>query len=630
MAHVEGREQVGATTRRGGLWRKMGSRAGLMAVVVLCSGAGVAHASGPRWVTGPPYFTGAAGVPVVWQNEQPLYFTDPGDLSASVNHAAADAIVAAAAGVWNVPTANIILAYGGALDEHVSGANSYLSSNGPVFPADVLSSNYVAKQIAVIYDSDGSVTDMLLGGGASSPAECQQNAVTESVDSIVPAGFIQHAILVLNGRCTGPAPEQQLQMQYQLQRAFGRVLGLGWSQTNDNVFTGSPQPTYIQAQHWPIMHPIDIVCGQYTYQCLPQPFTLRDDDVAGISSLYLIGLSNELGWTGYWPTLPGKGQSYDRASAAFGHVYFPNGQGMAGVNVLVQRREMFWDIPDGFYDSSSVSGFLGRQDSGNPVTGTGSSMTASMGSQYPHWDGDFGDGYYYLSWIPMINVGENWVDVYVSTEPVNSLYTGTHAVGPYGTGGVMPSGSAMSSFTTGLCPNAPGWCAAEIDFTANDAATSSNSGGDAVETAPQAVMAGGWWTGLLGSRGYTSWDSFTAKAGRTATVEVTALDEVGLATTTKAMPLIGVWGATDATGTLPTVAFTPSAFNTVTLGMTATGVAMTQAGGLRVAIADSRGDGRPDFAYQARVLVCGYHSAGGDQREWRADHDSRNGFSGGQ
>ena len=112
------------------------------------------------------------------------------------------------------------------------------ASSGPVFPADVRARNYAAIQIAVIYDSDGSVTDMLLGGGASEPAECRQNAVTESVDSIVPAGLIQHAILVLNGRCTGPAPQQQLQMQYQLERAFGRVLGVGWSQTNDNVFTG--------------------------------------------------------------------------------------------------------------------------------------------------------------------------------------------------------------------------------------------------------------------------------------------------------------------------------------------------------------------------------------------------------
>lgn len=76
-------------------------------------------AGGPRWVTGSPYFT-TPGNPIVWYTNQPLYFTDPGDLSSSVNHAAADAIVAAAANVWNIPTSSLVLGYGGTLDEHVS------------------------------------------------------------------------------------------------------------------------------------------------------------------------------------------------------------------------------------------------------------------------------------------------------------------------------------------------------------------------------------------------------------------------------------------------------------------------------------------------------------------------------
>jgi hypothetical protein len=577
----------------------------LAAMALLAGSQGVASASGPRWVTGPPYFTGQPGIPVVWYTGQPLYFTDPGDLSASVNHAAADALVAAAAGVWNVPTANLTLAYGGALSEHVSGANAYLSVNGPVFPADVSSSNYAAKQIAVIYDSDGSVTDLLLGGGASSPAECLQNAVTESVDSIVPAGYIQHALLVLNGRCTGPAPQQQLQMRYQLQRAFGRVLGLAWSQTNDNVFTQATTPTYVQALHWPIMHPIDIVCGPYTYQCLPLPFTLRDDDIAGITNLYLIGYSNLLNWTGFWPTLPGKGPSYADAAHAFGFVNFPTGQGMSGVNVVVKRQEMFTNIPDAFEDSSSVTGFLYQRNGGNPVTGTGSGMAASMGSPNGQWNyNNYGEGYYDLAYIPMINASQQWVDVTISTEPVNPLYTGTHAVGPYGSGAVTPSGPSLSSFTAGLYPDAAGFYAENISFTASAAANSCTPGADGVETAPAPVAAGGWWKGLLCAHGHTSWASFAAQAGRTATVEVTALDENGLATTGKTMPLIGVWGATDPAGTLPTVASTPSAFNTVTLGMTAAGLWTSQAEGLRLAISDQRGVGRPDFAYQARVLYA--------------------------
>ena len=245
-----------------------------------------AHAAGPRWVTGQPYFWWTAGTPIVWYTNTPKIYTDPGDLSAYVTHAQADAIVDAAANVWNVPISLIELKRGGTLDEDVNSANVYVASTGVVFPTDVQAANYAAKQIAVIYDRDGSVTDMLLGAGASVPAGCRQNGVTESVDSFDPSGKILHAVIVLNGRCTGPAPEAQLQMQYQLMRAFGRVLGLAWSQVNDNVFIGAPQPTYAQMMHWPVMHPIDVICGTYTYQCMASPFTLRDDDLSNLALLY--------------------------------------------------------------------------------------------------------------------------------------------------------------------------------------------------------------------------------------------------------------------------------------------------------------------------------------------------------
>jgi len=85
---------------------------------------------------------------------------------------------------------------------------------------------------------------------------------------------------------------------------------------------------------------------------------------------------------------------------------------------------------------------------------------------------------------------------------------------------------------------------------------------------------------------------------------VTALDEDGFATTAKVVPLIGAWAASDATGILPTLAGTPSAFNSTTLGMTATRVSTNQAESVRLVIADLRGDGRPDFEYRARVLYA--------------------------
>src|SRR3984957_19306717 len=312
--------------------------------LILFAMATQAVASGPRWVTGQPYYY-PEGYSIVWYTDSPQYFTDSGDLSAYVNNYATYAIVAAAAGVWAITTSRLNLLNGGALDEHASAANVYPTTTGIVFPTDIQSTNYLNKQIAVLYDSDGAITDLMLGQGASDPSGCRQNAVTESVDSISTSGKIQHAILVLNGRCTGPAPEQQLQLQYQLMRAFGRVIGLGWSQTNDNVFTGNPTPTYNQALYWPIMHPIDVICGPYTYQCMPQPFTLRDDDVSGLGLLYPV-------WV-FAPPAPGK----------TGTVTFPSGQGMQGVNVVIHRLEPAWSIPEAWESTSGVSGYLFRRTS---------------------------------------------------------------------------------------------------------------------------------------------------------------------------------------------------------------------------------------------------------------------------
>jgi len=572
----------------------------LLATLLLLT-ANVAQAAGPRWVTGPPYFT-SAGTWVGWYTLNPLYFTDPGDLSSTVNHAAADALVAAAAGVWNVPTASITLAQGGTLAEHVSGANAYLSSNGPVFPSDVQSSNYASIQIAVIYDSDGSVTDMLLGSGASTPAECRQNGVTESVDSITTSGLIQHAILVLNGRCTASAPAAQLQLQYQLQRAFGRVLGLGWSQTNDNVFTSNPAPSHNQALHWPILHPIDIVCGLYTYQCLPEPFKLRDDDVASISGLYRMYVYGQIPST---PPAAGKIWTYTQASFADGQVTFPSGQGMQGVNMLLQRREGSRGDSELWYDVSSVTGYQHQRNAGNPVTGAVSGIANSMGSN------DAGsEGFYEMAWVPDIDAANSSfagaMTAYLTSEPVNPLYSGAYSVGPYVAGAVEPSGSPITQHVASqwFQINQYAWDPVVTDFTISDAATNCNTSGDGVETAPATVASSGWWTDVLCANGHAAWSSFNSRANRTATIEVTALDESSLATTQKAMPLIGVWNATDATGTLPTVAATPSAFNTTSLGMTATSLTTTTAEQLRFVIADTRGNGRPDFAYKARVLYA--------------------------
>jgi IPT/TIG domain len=562
------------------------SRRITLMLVVLCwfAATTASWAGGPRWVTGPPYFNTFA-IPVVWYPNPPLYFTDPGNLSSSVNHAAADALVAAAANVWNVPTASLVLAQGGALDEHVSGANTFLGPSGLIFPADVQSSNSAAKQIAIIYDSDGSITDLLLGNGASDPTSCLQNGVTESVDSIIPMGYIQHAILVLNGRCTGSDPEKQMQLQYQLMRAFGRVLGLGWSQTNDNVFTGSPQATFNQAMNWPVMHPIDIICGPYTYQCMPQPFTLRPDDLSALAQLYPI----PEGTAG-----PGKMDTLLNASQFQGEIYFVDGQGMQGVNVVGRRWQQYTDPSqaEDWQTASSVSGTYYRQSNGNPVSEPDTSMAGSQGSPNNSLEGFFD-----LARVPMLP--GDWQLIILETEPVNPLYTGQYAVAPY-TATVEPSGSNLS-LVEGLFSS---YQQAFLDFTVSDSASSCNTGSDGTEAAPAPVVASGWWPGLLCGYGHTAWSSFTVQGNRSLTLEVTAEDEQGFATTAKAMPVIGLWNATDPLGSLPGLASAGEAFNGEAAGMTTVTTSFTQPDQLRMVIADERGDGRPDYNYQARVLYA--------------------------
>ena len=560
----------------------------------LLAGVGIssAAAANPRWTTGLPYFNNQGQI-IIWYTDQPLYFTDPGDLSASVNHAAADAMVAAAAGIWNVPTARMVLQQGGTLDEQVSDANVYAGQSGLVYPADVAAANYAAKQIAVLYDRDGSVTDLLLGSGASDPSGCRQNAVTESVDSIVPAGLIQHAVLILNGRCTGPAPEQQLQMRYQLERAFGRVLGIGWSQLNDNVFTGTPTATYAQAAHWPIMHPIDIICGPYTFQCLPQPFTLRDDDIAGVTLLYPVTSSPG----------PGKQLSGANASRLDGGLYFPTQEGMAGVNVIIRRNALPQQVLEGWEDLATVTGDYNQQLEGNPVTPKPPGWAGSLGEI--NWGYDVA-GYYNFPWIPL-PPGEGSQDLRIRTEAINPLYTGAYAIGSYQTSTVNPSGDSLSwnisnvpvgwsAYYTEPVPGAPGTCGA---------------GGDGTENAPVLPASSGWWTGVFcgpnqnpWSFSHTAWVGMPVQANRSLTIEVTALDGQGLATANGARPVLGVWHAADAAGTPTTLGGTPGAFNGVVVGMTRQIVQSAGADTLRIALSDERGDGRPDYNYRARILYA--------------------------
>ncbi len=526
-----------------------------------------------------------------WKQANLMYFTDPGDLSPSVNHAAADALVAAAAGVWNVPVASITVSQGGQLAEHVSSANTYLSNSGVVWPADVMSSNAPAIPLAIVYDTDGSVTDTLLGAGASDPRGCGQNGVTETVDLFEPAGYIAHAILIVNGRCTGSAPQMQLQLQYQLERIFGRVLGLAWSQTNDNVFTGTPQPTYNQALNWPIMHPLDLFCGPYSYQCLPDPFTLRPDDIAGLVGIYPIP-------SGETPAT-GKQQSLQAANQLNGYVTFPSGEGMEGVNVLVTQSPRFSSTPEGWATTSAITGSSFVRSGLSPFVSADTSALGSMGTSSAS-----ASGYYVVPYFAITDPSGYQNDT-VTTEPVNQLYIGSASVGPYAAGMVSPAGSAPQPYLwLSVYPNSE-WTQS---FPIADAPVACGNGADGTRVAPMQAPASGWWNGLLCGYGHASYAAAAIQAGRSLTVEVTALDGNGFATTSKAMPVIGLFAPTDSVVGLPSLGATEQAFQALGVGTTTLNAepfaAGTQGGTVQVGIADQRGDGRPDFNYQARLFYA--------------------------
>ena len=536
-----------------------------------------AHAAGPRFVAGQGIWVNA-GQSETWAATQLQYFTDPGALGSGVTHAQADAMVAAAAAVWNVPTSSLSLSQGGQLAEHVSSANTYLGSSGAVFPADAQVSNEAAMPVAVVYDSDGSVTDLLLGSGASSPVACRQNGVTESVDDIQMDGHIHHALLLLNGRCVGSAPAQLTQMQYQLTRAFGRVLGLAWSQVNDNVFTAASTVTADQETYWPVMHPLDVLCGAYTYQCMQNPFTLRADDLSSLSELYPVTTGN---------LMAGKRLSGNDAVLSWGRLLFPSGQGMDWVNVTAHRQHAgvteSWDLV------SATTGANFQEALQNPVTQV---QTTNAGTS-SGWN----EGYYQFQAVPIDGLS----NLFFTTEAINPLYTGAYALAPYVRPPATPSGSPQ----TATDYSAIGTNFVNVTMTTNDASAGDTTTTAGTESAPAVVDPSGFQTGLLAAWGQSAWWNVMVRAGRTWTLEVTATDESGAATGNKVQPVLGVWTSGDAAGVLPTVAGQAVPFNSMVFGMTQLHVGAKKMDSvMRLMVGDQFGAGRPDFTFKTRMLYA--------------------------
>ena len=557
-----------------------------------------AFAGGPKYVAGISYFNPAVlGQPVHWSNGQVSYYVDQGALSSTVTNQQATAMVDAAAAMWSgVPTAGVTLTDVGPLNEDVNGTNIVVNSSGIpentanianatgqiTAPADVAPSA-TGYPLGVIYDADGSVIDAVFGKTTSAPDSCQNNGVFVWMDNLNTDATIAHAVIILNGLCA-TTPMMLTMMSYEIERAFGRVLGLDYAQVNPGAYeNGEPGGTL----GWPVMQPLSGICGPVGGECIPFENVLRYDDIAALNRIYPITAAN-------LANFPGKQVTAANTISIQGTIQFANGYGMQGVNVVAQPLDANGN-PLYEYTVSFVSGAYFSGNHGNPVLGfdDASGNPLSMwGSNDPAMQ-----GYFDLSGIPL-PPGVTSATYQVSFEAIDPLYILTDSVGPYMQGQVNPSGTLNAVDLRGMVAGSA------QTLTIAPLGTQTPGFNDAIGTVaePRPMPAAGLWCGRLSQVGQTDWFTFPVRGSRTFTIVTQATDETGTPSNQKAMPSIGIWDAFDVAAATAVVS-TPG-LNGLATGETWLQVNTYAADMVRVGVADTRGDGRPDFSYNGWVLYA--------------------------
>lgn len=568
-------------------WRWSIARALVSAFVLSPALAG---AGGPKYVAGVSFFNpGVAGQPLHWPGGNVRYFVDQGPLSATVNNAQATAMVDAAAALWSaVPTAGVSLTNAGSLNEDVNGAD--VRPDGPTGawsasfaqPAD-LTPTATGYPVGVVFDADGSVINALFGAGASDANACQNNGVLMGIDNFQPDATIAHAVIVLNGLCATTSNRLEM-MSFQLVRAFGRVLGLDFSQVNPGALTGG-DPN--QRLGLPVMQPLSGACGPTGGACIPQPNLLRLDDIAALNRLYPITAAN-------LASFPGKVLTAANTVSIEGTLTFREGTGMQGVNVVARPLDANGN-PLYADTVTAVSGALFGGDRGNPVSGW-SDATGNLLSEWGSNDAAL-QGFFDLSFMPL-PPGMKTANYQINFEPIHPLYLGGNSVGPYLDGSPTPSGTMPVISVPSLSAGSQQTLSVSIA----DSAAGGAEDAIATETAPHPLPPSGEWTGRLSQVGQTDWFAFPVRANRTFTVVTQALNEAGLPTESKAIPEIGVWNVFDAAGSASAV-WAPG-LNGFATGESFLSVLSPTDDVIRLGIADMRGDGRPDYVYLGWVLYA--------------------------
>ena len=552
----------------------------------------VAVAGGPKYVAGSAYFNPAVlGQTLHWPQGQANYYVDQGPLSRSVTNEQATSMVDAAATLWNsVPTAGVNLVDKGSLNEDVNGSNIQVNASSQIIAPSDVTPSATSYPVAVIFDADGSVINAIYGAAASQPDACQNNAVYVWLDNFNPDATFVHGVIILNGLCATNTSMLEM-MTFELERAFGRILGLDYSQVNPDALTdGNPEG----AQGWPIMQPLSGACGATGGACIPNPKTLSYDDIAALNRLYPINAAN-------LQNFPGKQITGANTVSIQGTISFETGYGMQGVNVVARPLDANGD-PMTQYTVSAVSGASFGGNHGNPVMGyddVNGNALAMWGSNDAALQGAFD-----LGGIPL-PPGVTTANYQVTFEAIDPLYIDTNSVGPYLQGQVTPSGTLAPVTVSNM--SAGGTQTLRVTVPGTPVAGFNDAIGTQAE--PRPMPTGGLWCGRLSQVGQTDWFAFPVRGNRIFTVVTQALNEGGAPSNAKAMPTIGVWDEFDAVGA--TAVGAAPGLNGDATGETWLRVASNGDDIVRIGIADLRGDGRPDYVYNGWLLYADTVLVGG-------------------
>ena len=299
-------------------------------------------------------------------------------------------------------------------------------------------------------------------------------------------------------------------MSFELERAFGRILGLDYSQVNPGALTNGETDGTLG---WPVMQPMSGACGATGGACIPNPTVLRYDDIAALNRIYPITAAN-------LASFPGKQLTAANTISIQGTVSFRTGYGMQGVNVVARPLDANGN-PLYQYTVTAVTGALFSGNHGNPVTGwtdaNGNPLTM-WGSNDPSLQGSFD-----LSGIPL-PPGVTTANYQVTFEAINPLYILADSVGPYVAG---PGRRPRARSTPSPCPISPR--AARKPSTSppptRPRAASTTPSAPRPSRAP--CRTGGLWCGRLSQVGQSDWFTFPVRGNRIFTVVTQALDETG-------------------------------------------------------------------------------------------------------